>query len=46
VAESLESIGARDCIYNVSEETRRENFDRDSEDSDIDNSQSKRWRGG
>ena len=46
VAESLESIGTRDCIYNVSEEERREDSDRFSEDSDIDNTQSQRWRGG
>tara|TARA_B110000211_G_scaffold183035_1_gene207363 strand:+ start:54 stop:368 length:315 start_codon:yes stop_codon:yes gene_type:complete len=46
VAESLENIGARDCIYNVSEEERREDLDRFSEDSDIDHSQSKGWRGG
>ena len=46
VAESLESIGSGSGIHNVSEETRREDSDRDSEDSDIDNSQSQRWRGG
>tara|TARA_R110002111_G_C5673663_1_gene342997 strand:- start:79 stop:381 length:303 start_codon:yes stop_codon:yes gene_type:complete len=38
VAKSLEDIGSRDCIYNVSEEERRENLNGDSEDSDIDHS--------
>jgi hypothetical protein len=46
VAECVESIGSRDGLYNVSEETRGENTDGDSEDSDIDNTQSQRWRGG
>lgn len=46
VAESLESFGARDSVYNVSEETRGEDSNGESEDSDIDDSQSQRWRGG
>ena len=46
VAESLESIGSRSCLHNISEETRGEDSNRETEDSDIDNSQSKRWRGG
>eukprot|EP00914_Ancora_sagittata_P029969 GHVO01059503.1.p4 GENE.GHVO01059503.1~~GHVO01059503.1.p4 ORF type:complete len:105 (-),score=9.86 GHVO01059503.1:1295-1609(-) len=46
VAESLENIGAGDSIYNVSKEERGEDFDGFSEDSDIDHTQSKRWRGG
>ena len=46
VAESLKSFGAGDCIYNVCEEEGIEDSDGDSEDSDLDNTQSKRWRGG
>ena len=46
VAESLESIGSRSSIHNVSEETRGEDSNGEAEDSDIDNTQSQRWRGG
>ena len=46
VAESLESFGSRDSIYNICEEEGRESFDGFSEDSDFDNTQSQRWRGG
>ena len=38
LAKSLESLGSRSGIHNVSEETRGEDIDGDSEDSDIDHS--------
>ena len=41
-----ECDGATEDLYNIGSEERRIHSGRDSEDSDIDHSQIKRWRGG
>ena len=46
VARSVESVGERENIHFVSTSYGRVYFDGDAEDQDIDDPQSKRWRGG